>query len=56
MSASLYLVAMIVVPALGAAVVAALPRERSLLAKPERLAVSLERQDPVGAHGIKLRL
>jgi NADH-quinone oxidoreductase subunit M len=40
-SASLYLVAMIVAPAVGAAVVAALPRERSLLAKQVTLGVSL---------------
>jgi NADH-quinone oxidoreductase subunit M len=40
-SASLYLVAMIVVPAVGAAVAAALPRDRDLLAKQLALGVSL---------------
>ncbi|TYP89666.1 NADH-quinone oxidoreductase subunit M [Blastococcus xanthinilyticus] len=41
MSASLYLVAMIAVPAIGAAAVAALPKERGLLAKQVALGVSL---------------
>ena len=41
MSASLYLVAMIVVPAVGAAVAAALPRAREELARPLALGVSL---------------
>ena len=41
MSASLYLVAMIAVPAIGAAAVAALPRGRDLLAKQVTLGVSL---------------
>ena len=41
MSASFYLVAMMALPAIGAAVVAALPRDRSLLAKQVTLGVSL---------------
>ena len=41
MSDSLLLVAMVVVPAVGAAVVAALPRERTPLARQVALAVSL---------------